>query len=411
MKQLLHRLFVLLVMLLLMGGMYPVRSQVVISQIYGGGGGTSAGTETYRNDYVELYNLGSSAVILSGYAVQYASATSTNPTWQRTKLAGSIPSKGYFLVQEAGDTLNTVLPVTPDQIGSIALAQSAGKVCLTSDTVALSGACPAGGTIVDQVYYGNVSATCSGYSSVSALSKTTAAIRNESADGTTLVNTGDNTSDFTVSTPNPRCSGSTPLGVQFSAISAVRLEGRIATVTWSTASEVDIFGFYVERKAECDSGFQTLANSFRQGYGTTVDVHQYSYADSNASLDSTYRYRIRQVDLNQDVHYSETVVLEAGTSAIRRSSAVEPGLELKQNYPNPFNPTTSIEFRVAMSNRARLKVYNILGQEIAVLYDDVALPGIRYIRLFDGHGLSSGQYIACLESGGRRTAIRLTLLK
>ena len=81
----------------------PVRAvpspNIVVSQVYGGGGNASA---TYQSDFIELFNRGASAVDVSTWSVQYAATTGTN--WQRTNLAGSIPPGGYLLVQEATGT-------------------------------------------------------------------------------------------------------------------------------------------------------------------------------------------------------------------------------------------------------------------------------------------------------------------
>src|SRR5512141_669119 len=71
-------------------------ASVVVSQVYAGGGNAGA---TYANDFVELFNRGSSAVDLTGWTIQYASSAAT--TWQLTPLAGSIQPGRYYLVQLA----------------------------------------------------------------------------------------------------------------------------------------------------------------------------------------------------------------------------------------------------------------------------------------------------------------------
>src|SRR5687768_8466051 len=97
----------------------------VINQVYGGGGNSGA---TFTNDFIELRNLGSTPLDLTGWSVQYASAAGT--TWQVTPLTGTIPAGGFYLVQEAaGAGGSTPLP-TPDASGSIAMSASAGKVAL-----------------------------------------------------------------------------------------------------------------------------------------------------------------------------------------------------------------------------------------------------------------------------------------
>src|SRR5260221_4913121 len=82
---------------------------VVISEIYGGGGNSGA---TYKNDFIELYNPTSSPVSLSGWSVQYASAAGTS--WSVTNLSGNIAAKSYYLIQEAAVTGGTVSLPMPD---------------------------------------------------------------------------------------------------------------------------------------------------------------------------------------------------------------------------------------------------------------------------------------------------------
>jgi len=171
-------------------------SNMVISQVYGGGGNSGA---TYTNDFIELFNRGGIPIDLTGWSVQYASATGT--TWQVTPLAGTVPPGGYYLVQEAqGAGGSTPLP-TPDAVGTIAMSATSGKVALVLTTTALSGACPVGW--VDLVGYG--SANCfEGPAAVPPLSNLNAGIRL----GNGCTDTDDNAADFLVAAPTPRNSAS-----------------------------------------------------------------------------------------------------------------------------------------------------------------------------------------------------------
>src|ERR687884_1311240 len=87
-----------------------VSSNLVVSQVYGGGGNSGA---TYKNDFIELYNRGASAVSLNGWSVQYSSAAGT--TWQVTNLTSFTLQPGqYYLVQEAAGAGGTTNLPTPD---------------------------------------------------------------------------------------------------------------------------------------------------------------------------------------------------------------------------------------------------------------------------------------------------------
>jgi hypothetical protein len=67
-------------------------------------------------------------------------------------------------------------------------------------------------------------------------------------------------------------------------------------------------------------------------------------------------------------------------------------MELSQNYPNPFNPATQIHYSIPQSSYIALKVYNLLGQEVATLFEGIRQPG-KYTATFDGRGLSGGVYL------------------
>jgi predicted extracellular nuclease len=118
-------------------------SGVVISQVYGGGGNAGA---ALRNDFVELFNRGTSSVSLTGLSIQYASATGTgtfgsNPV---TPLAGTLAPGQYYLVQLASGGANGSLLPAPDATGTVNMAATGGKVALVNGTAGL--ACNGGST-------------------------------------------------------------------------------------------------------------------------------------------------------------------------------------------------------------------------------------------------------------------------
>ena len=168
--------------------------QVVISQVYGGGGNTGA---LYKNDFIEIHNRGSTAVNLAGWSVQYVSGGGTG-TWSVTALSGTLQPGAFFLVQEAAGTGGTQNLPTPDVTGTIPMSGTDGKVALVSITTALSGACPSSASIVDLVGYGV--ASCSRGTPTTALSNPTAAIRNNLG----CADTQSNYLDFNVAPAAPR---------------------------------------------------------------------------------------------------------------------------------------------------------------------------------------------------------------
>lgn len=165
---------------------------VVLSEIYGGGG--NAGS-TYTHDFIELHNRGTAAVDLTGWSVQYASATGS--TWSVTNLTAVMlqPGKRYLVQEAQGAGGTTPLP-TPDATGVIAMSATAGKVALLNTTTALTGTCPTGAQIIDFVGYGATANCFEGTGPTPAPSNTTSAIR-------ISPDTDSNPNDFVTGFPNP----------------------------------------------------------------------------------------------------------------------------------------------------------------------------------------------------------------
>jgi uncharacterized protein len=183
-----------------------VSPDIVVSQVYGGGGNTGA---TLTNDFIELFNRGSSSVDVTGWSVQYAS--SAGSSWQRTNLSGSITPGGYYLVQEAAGAGGTTPLPTPDATGAIAMSATSGKVALVTNQTLLTcgvspGDCLSNASIRDFVGYGSAANNFEGSGPTATLSNTTAALR--TAGGCT--DTDNNAADFTTGSPTPRNTASPP---------------------------------------------------------------------------------------------------------------------------------------------------------------------------------------------------------
>lgn len=179
----------------------PPPGSVVISQVYAGGGNAGA---TLKNDFIEIINHTGAPIDLSGWSVQYNSATSAG-TWQVTPLTAFILQPGqYYLIQEAAGAGGTVDLPTADKVGTIAMGATAGKVALMSNTTPVTGACPTGSALVDLVGYGTTATCFEGAGPAPTLTNSTAALRKEEG----CTDTDNNNSDFLSGEPNPRNSSS-----------------------------------------------------------------------------------------------------------------------------------------------------------------------------------------------------------
>jgi hypothetical protein len=236
---------------------FAASPNLVIAEVYGGGGNTGA---PYGDDYVELVNRGSSPVSLAGSSVQYASATGT--TWHVTPLTGVALAPGqHYLVAEASGGANGAPLPTPDVTGTVNLAAGAGKIALVPSTTPLTGACP---LALDLVGYG--AANCSEGPGAPAPSNTLSIQRK----GDGIIDTDDNSSDFVLGPPHPQNTG---------PACTITWDGP-SSADWSTAANWDQNRLPAAGERVCipggnsvthDSGMTTIASvALASGAGLTV---------------------------------------------------------------------------------------------------------------------------------------------
>ncbi len=206
---------------------------------------------------------------------------------------------------------------------------------------------------------------------------------------------------------DPDASYNPALPVQLSIFTGNVTPQNQIRLQWTTVSEVNNYGFYVERKQGSESQFIEVPNSFIAGHGTTNQPQNYTFTDAGVNT-GAWHYRLRQVDLDGTEHFSEPIQVSVLTS-MREQASLK--FALNQNYPNPFNPSTEIRFSVEATGHTTLEIYNTLGQKTATLFDDVAEAGSYYNVRFAGKNLSSGLYIYRLQSGSFSETKRMLLLK
>ncbi len=171
---------------------------------------------------------------------------------------------------------------------------------------------------------------------------------------------------------------------------------------WQTATETNNRGFEIERSSD-NKTFSKIG--FVPGRGTTTEKSAYSYIDKNAAEGKLY-YRLKQVDFDGTFEYS---------GAVEVNYTVPVEFSLSQNYPNPFNPSTRITFSLAADSKVTLKVYNLLGQQAAVLLNGEYESGRHEVTL-DASRLSSGIYFYIINAAGKdgssfTSTKKMTLIK
>ncbi|MDZ7625231.1 MAG: T9SS type A sorting domain-containing protein [Ignavibacteriaceae bacterium] len=128
--------------------------------------------------------------------------------------------------------------------------------------------------------------------------------------------------------------------------------------------------------------------AFIEGKGTTTEAQHYSFVDNDLQP-GIYNYRLNQIDFDG----TQEVVGE-----LTINISLPEQFTLEQNYPNPFNPSTTIRYSIPSSEFVTLKVYDVLGNEVATLVNEEK-PAGSYEMNFNAAGLSSGIYFYALQAG------------
>ena len=167
-------------------------------------------------------------------------------------------------------------------------------------------------------------------------------------------------------------------------------------LSWFTATETNNQGFEIQRKT--DGEFERVG--FVQGKGTSTEIQNYLYRDEDL-LSGSYTYRLKQMDFDGSFSYSDEVKVEISQPDV---------FYLGQNYPNPFNPTTNIKYSIPQDENVSLKVYDILGKEVATLVNEYQQAG-TFDVVFSGSDLASGVYYYQLKAGDLTSTKKLMLTK
>jgi hypothetical protein len=197
------------------------------------------------------------------------------------------------------------------------------------------------------------------------------------------------------------------LPIQLSSFTATYSPGAGVGLRWVTLSEVNNYGFEVQKRSESQTEFRSLLNGFIAGHGTTIKSHSYLCVDSTAAA-GRWHYRLKQVDLDGTIHFGSDVAVNVLADAAQ--NALPKAFALHQNYPNPFNPSTTLRYDVPAPSHVTLRVYNVLGQVVATLVDELQQPGYKSIE-FNGSRIASGVYFYRLEAGTFSATKQMVVVK
>ena len=193
------------------------------------------------------------------------------------------------------------------------------------------------------------------------------------------------------------------LPVELVSFDATAGDGRVL-LNWSTASETDNDYFLLYRRVAGSTVFNTHAQI--EGSGTSTTQRDYSYTDNACVNGITYEYRLADVDINglETVH---EMIVEATPFA---GAEVPTEYALHQNWPNPFNATTMFRFDIREAGQVTLKIFDLMGREVATLVNEERAAGFHTIS-WDASELATGIYFYRLEVNGFTDVKKMLFLK
>ncbi|MFH1198009.1 MAG: alpha-amylase family glycosyl hydrolase [bacterium] len=210
--------------------------------------------------------------------------------------------------------------------------------------------------------------------------------------------------------------GETPVPVELVSFIGKVVDDKVI-LNWQTATEVNNYGFEVERSVILSGAKNLLTRNWQNigfigGSGSSNSTKEYSFIDKDIASGS-YSYRLKQIDTDGSFNYSKEIEISCNSHPST--------FELYQNYPNPFNPTTTIKYSIPAGVGASypdksgqvmtsLRIYDVLGNEVATLINEMKSSGIYEIE-FDASSLTTGIYFYILRCGNFMSVKKMAVLK
>jgi hypothetical protein len=189
------------------------------------------------------------------------------------------------------------------------------------------------------------------------------------------------------------------------------ISGNEVLLNWTTSTETNNSGFEIERQVGnrqfAVGKWETIG--FVPGFGTTTEPKSYSFVDEDITS-GIYKYRLKQIDFDGTFEFSNEIEVEVDFTPKE--------FVLYQNYPNPFNPTTVISYHLPVASNVTLKVYDILGNDVATLVNEEKQPGVYEVEFNsqvshsgEVRNLTSGIYFYQLKTDSFTQAKKMIVVK
>jgi len=190
--------------------------------------------------------------------------------------------------------------------------------------------------------------------------------------------------------------------VELTSFTAIN-KGTSIILNWVTSTETNNHQFEIYRRNIVnEKSTDWMLIGFREGKGTTSEPTFYNFEDDITGINATaLEYRLKQIDYNGTYNYSEIIAV---------NNLAPNGFVLEQNYPNPFNPSTHIKYAIANKQFVSIKVYDVIGNEIASLVNEEK-PAGTYDVTFSANNLSAGVYYYTIITDNFIQTKKMILLK
>ena len=371
---------------------------VVISQMYGGGGGS---TGTYINDYVELHNISNTTQDISGMTIAYGSGTgqfgSSASNYFTFPASTTIAAGKYLLIQcGASGSAGAALPVTPDIVTSnISASGTNGKMALVTASFTFN-ACGAtaspctlpNSNIVDLVSYGTANNAEGGAAANNgaSLTSTQGCVRKNNG----CTDTDNNNADFDiVSAPVPRNSASSVVNCTLLPLSLTSFNASLINnsvqMNWNTYNEVNVNNFLIERSVDG----RNFASVGTEAAKNSVGNNSYSYTDIKPLSGVSY-YRLKIIDKDASYKYSQVVVINNKASI---------NVEV---FPNPVVNSVTISHPKAIAG-AVIRIISPMGNVLQTV--PVQIGSIQ--TGMEVSSLQKGNYILVFDNNGERRTTKI----
>jgi len=204
--------------------------------------------------------------------------------------------------------------------------------------------------------------------------------------------------------------GGGSLPVELSAFQA-SFDGSAVKLLWITESEKNSWGFNIYRSLDKDKNYSQINAGLIRAAGNSTQRSTYQFQDFRIEKNSTYWYKLEQIDIDGAVRYYGPVSATTTGELLK----VPQTFEFYSNYPNPFNPATTIRFDLPTAENVLLQIFDVSGKEVSTLVDGPRSAGAYSVvwdgTNFDGQQVGAGAYFCRLVAGSFQQVNKMMLLK